>query len=210
MTTDPNKAQRIIAAAVRLFGVREFGEITLEAVAKEAAVAKGTLYLYFSDKDDLFFQSAISGFDEMCERLRASAAEGAATFDDRLVRTCQTIGDFFRERRPLFRMILFEGERTRSRGATLRQRWLKRRKQMTAIVTEILAAGVASGDLRSELPAEVLAEYLLGMLRTRSWELENQPEARRTQASVVELFLHGAGGCRPRDGRAAPVELLNL
>ena len=188
-----DKKQRIMEAAVRRFRTREFHEITLDEVASEADVGKGTIYLYFSDKEDLFFQTAIAGFDEMCDRLRAAATEGAC-FRDRLVQTCQTISEFFRERRPLFRMILSEGERTLGRRASLRQRWLEHRKKMTAIVTEIVAHGVESGDVRADVPAEILTEYLLGMLRTRSWELEAQPEALRTLGSVVDLFINGATG----------------
>jgi TetR/AcrR family fatty acid metabolism transcriptional regulator len=188
-----DKRQRITEAAVRLFRKREFHEITLDEVATEADVGKGTIYLYFSDKNDLFFQTAVAGFDELCERLRASAAEGAS-FRDRLVQTCQTISDFFRKRRPLFRMIMSEGERALGRGASLRQRWLERRKKMTAIVTEIVAHGVESGDVRADVPAEILTEYLLGLLRTRSWELEDQPESLRTLGSVVDLFINGAAG----------------
>ena len=194
-----DKKQRIMEAAVRLFRTREFHEITLDEVATAADVGKGTIYLYFSDKNDLFFQTAVAGFDEMCGRLNAGATN-AAPFRDRLLQTCQTISGFFSERRPLFRMILSEGERTLGRGASLRQRWLKRREKMTAIIAEIIARGVESGDVRADLPAEILTEYLLGMLRTRSWELEDQPEALRTLGSVVDLFINGAAG-QARPGR---------
>lgn len=186
-----DKKQRIMEAAVRLFRARQFHELTLDEVATEADVGKGTIYLYFTDKDDLFFQTAVAGFDEMCERLRASATDGAS-FRDRLVQASETISDFFRERRPLFRMILAEGERTLGRGKSLRQRWSEQRKKMTAIVAGIVMHGVESGEVRGDVPAEIMAEYLLGMLRTRSWELEDQPAARRTLASVVDLFVNGA------------------
>jgi AcrR family transcriptional regulator len=193
LTPSIDKKQRIMEAAVRLFRTRQFHEMTLDEVATAADVGKGTIYLYFSDKNDLFFQTAVAGFDEMCERLRASATEGAC-YRDRLTEACQTISDFFRERRPLFRMILSEGERVLGRGASLRQRWLEHRKQMTAIMTEIVAKGIESGDVRADVPAEILTEYLFGMLRTRSWELEDQPESRRTPGSVVDLFINGAAG----------------
>ena len=200
------KKQRIMEAAVRLFRSRQFHEMTLDEVAAEAAVGKGTIYLYFTDKNDLFFQTAVAGFDEMCERLQASVAEGAS-FRDRLLQMCQTICDFFRERRPLFRMILTEGERTLASGASMRQLWLERRKQMSGIVTAIVAHGATSGDVRADLPPEILAEYLLGMLRTRSWELEDQPETLRTLASVVDLFVNGAAGRTPPPPAAKPKTL---
>ena len=199
LSTSLDKKQRIMEAAVRLFRSLEFHEITLDEVAREADVGKGTIYLYFSDKDDLFFQTAVAGFDEMCERLKASATVGAP-FRERLVTMCETISDFFRARRPLFRMILTEGERALGRRPSLRERWLERRKKMSAIVKDIVALGAASGDVRADVPAEILSEYLLGMLRTRSWELEDQPESLRTLGSVVDLFLNGAAGPRRATG----------
>ena len=74
----------------------------------------------------------------------------------------------------------------------MRQRWLIRRKAMTAAVAEIIGRGVAAGEIRSDLPAEVLAEYLLGMLRTRAMEMADRPEAERGLAGMVDLFVTGA------------------
>jgi AcrR family transcriptional regulator len=170
----PDKRQRIMQAAEQLFRTRQFHEITLDEVARVADVGKGTLYLYFSDKEDLFFQTAVAGFDEMCELLRQNATNGIA-FRDGLLRTCETVSGFFRQRRPLFRMILSQAERAMERGGGLRERWLERRKK-----------------IRSDLSAEILAEYLLGMLRTRAWELEDQPEPMRSHEALVDLFTQGA------------------
>ena len=187
----PDKRQRIMQAAEQLFRTRQFHEITLDEVARVADVGKGTLYLYFSDKEDLFFQTAVAGFDEMCELLRQNATNGIA-FRDGLLRTCETVSGFFRQRRPLFRMILSQAERAMERGGGLRERWLERRKTMTGAVAAIIAGGMTSGEIRSDLSAEILAEYLLGMLRTRAWELEDQPEPMRSHEALVDLFTQGA------------------
>lgn len=180
-------------AAEQLFRTRRVHEITLDEVARHADVGKGTIYLYFSDKEDLIFQAAVAGFDEMCLLLRQNAAKGVA-FREALLRTCETISVFFQARRPLFRIILSEGERDmESGGVGLRQRWRERRKTMAEAVAAIVAQGTASGEIRADVPAEILAEYLLGMLRTRAWELEDRPEAQRSLAAVVDLFINGAG-----------------
>jgi AcrR family transcriptional regulator len=186
-----DKKQRIMQAAEKVFRTRQFHEVTLDEVARVADVGKGTIYLYFSDKEDLFFQTAVGGFDGMCGLLQAHASDDGP-FRDGLVRTCETISGFFRERRPLFRLILAQGERALECGGSLRRRWLERRKAMTQAVAAIIRRGVAAGAIRSDLPADVLAEYLLGLLRTRSWELADRPEAVRTIPAVVDLFLNGA------------------
>jgi TetR/AcrR family fatty acid metabolism transcriptional regulator len=187
-----DKKQRLIQAAERLFRSNRFHEITLDEIAREANVGKGTIYLYFSDKEDLIFQAAVTGFDEMCTLLWQNVGEGVA-FRDGLLRMCETISAFFKERRPLFRIIRSEGERAmESTGTRLSQRWQQRRKTMTEAVAAVIAKGVASGEIRGDIPPEILAEYLLGMLRTRSWELEDRPEPLRSHALMVDLFTKGA------------------
>jgi len=188
-----DKKQRIMQAVEQLFRTRRFDAVTLDEVAREADVGKGTIYLYFSDKEDVIFQTAVCGFDEMCRLLTQNAAE-EGTFRERLLRACERISAFFQARRPLFRIILLEGERAGEGGGSgLHQRWRKRRKTLTGAVAAIIAQGMESGGVCPGLPAEILAEYLLGMLRTRSWELEDRPQPQRTLASVVDLFLKGAG-----------------
>jgi len=187
-----DKKQRIMQSAEQLFRTRRFHEITLDEIARDADVGKGTIYLYFSDKEDLIFQAAVAGFDTMCQTLGKNAAQGVA-FRDALLRTCEVISGFFQARRPLFRIILSEGERDMENGGPgLRQRWRERRKPMTEAVAAVVAQGMASGEIRADVPAEILAEYLLGMLRTRSWELEDRPQEQRSLATVVDLFINGA------------------
>jgi AcrR family transcriptional regulator len=191
MSTD--KKQRIMQAAEQVCRTRRVHEVTLDEIARQADVGKGTIYLYFSDKEDLIFQAAVTGLDELCQLLQQNAVRGVA-FHEALLQTCESLCAFFQARRPLFRIILSEGERAMEDvGVSLRQRWRERRKPMVEAVAAIVGQGIASGEIRADLPAEILAEYLLGMLRTRSWELEGWPDAQRSPAVVVDLFLNGAG-----------------
>jgi len=180
-------------AVASVFRNRRLHDVTLDEIARHANVAKGTIYLYFEDKEDVIFQSAVTGFDEMCGLLRAIAEE-SVPFRERLLRACDRIVVFFRERRPLFRIVLSEGERAmESEGAGLRQRWRERRRVMTDAVATVLAEGMAAGEVRADIRPEILAEYLLSLLRTRSWDLEDWPESDRSHITVVDLFLNGVG-----------------
>ena len=48
------RPQELLAAAIDLFVERGFASTRLEDVAKRAGVSKGTLYLYFENKEELF------------------------------------------------------------------------------------------------------------------------------------------------------------
>ncbi|MFA6135273.1 MAG: TetR/AcrR family transcriptional regulator [Phycisphaerae bacterium] len=188
-----DKRQLIMQAAERLFTNRRFHEVTTDDVAREAGVGKGTLYQYFHDKDDLFFETANSGFDEMCDLLRRKVPE-TAPFGEQLLGACMEISSFFGRRRKLLRMMQSEEARLSVFNGPLHQRWMDKRKTLISALAAIVARGVEQGQVRPDVPTEVLASFLLGMLRTRAADLHDADEQFRKYEWVVELFRHGAAG----------------
>jgi AcrR family transcriptional regulator len=47
--------KEIVAAAVRLFSQKGFKQTSIEALAREAGVGKGTIYSYFRNKTEIFY-----------------------------------------------------------------------------------------------------------------------------------------------------------
>src|SRR5437868_5750323 len=69
---DPNRSQQILDTAARLFDKRRYHEVRMEDVATQAGVAKGTLYRYFQDKEDLFIALLISATETFCREVEAA------------------------------------------------------------------------------------------------------------------------------------------
>lgn len=70
-----NKKEKIIKAALDLFCEKGFADTDVDSVAKKAGVGKGTVYLYFKDKKDLFISSitfALKFFNTDLEKSVAS------------------------------------------------------------------------------------------------------------------------------------------
>ncbi|MEX0839234.1 MAG: helix-turn-helix domain-containing protein [Parvibaculum sp.] len=63
-----DKREIILTAALDLFRHYGYRRTSMEDIARAAAVAKGTLYLYFKSKDELF--------EAICQSLAAQIAEG--------------------------------------------------------------------------------------------------------------------------------------
>jgi len=186
-----DKRQHIMQAAEKLFTSRQFHEVTTDDVAAAANVGKGTIYRYFQDKDDLLFQITTNGFDELCDLLRQKVS-AKAPFPEQLLEACQQVRNFFQRRRQLLRMMEEENGRIAWCEGDLRQRWLERRKKLVAALGVILAQGVREGVIRGDIPAEVLGNFLLGMLRTQARDLDGAAEPMRRLNVVVELFVNGA------------------
>jgi AcrR family transcriptional regulator len=75
------RPEELVAAALAVFGERGFRQTTLEEVAARAGVSKGTVYLYFKSKDDLFravVKLKVAALLEPAEAM-ARAHDGSAT-----------------------------------------------------------------------------------------------------------------------------------
>jgi len=53
---DPEKRQRILAGARHVFFSYGFDGASMDAIARAASVSKGTLYVYFENKNTLFYE----------------------------------------------------------------------------------------------------------------------------------------------------------
>jgi AcrR family transcriptional regulator len=190
-----DKKSTILRAAEELVKGRRFHEVTMEGIARAAHVSKGTIYTYFRDKDELFFQLATDGFEELCELL--GKPEGSdLPFRQRLLDVCRQISSFFEQRKPLMRVMIDQEGRTAGFHREMRGRLKEGRLRMVRAVSAVIERGVTERQVRSDLSASALAEMLLGMLRSRGRRLHDEGEELLSIENVVEVFLNGAGSTR--------------
>ena len=106
------RRQTILSAALEEFSTRGFAAARLDDVARRAGVAKGTIYLYFRDKETLF-QELVRA--ELSPVVLALEAAPAADLPLRVVAE-QLVTIFAREifsthRKDVIRLVLTEGPR---------------------------------------------------------------------------------------------------
>jgi AcrR family transcriptional regulator len=196
-TADPAKSRRIIDAAVQLFAERPFHEVRMEDIAVRAQVAKGTLYLHYKDKEDLFLGILNDGLNSLVERLEASL-EAEMPPEEKLLAMNRESFRYF-ERNHFFLEVMqrieflrfgmkspcFEETRGRMQGLLMR------------IFREFPSRAKASDE---DLALEVIAHS--GMMKEilhslpRPWP-EDLPER------VTRLFLYGLGVEPKERGRRA-------
>jgi AcrR family transcriptional regulator len=100
------RQQDIMAAARELFLSKGYHETTLEEIARQAEFGKGTLYNYFSSKEELF--QAITGqlFDEWESLARAELVEGEGDSHRRLVAYARQVMVHTRDNAALISFIM--------------------------------------------------------------------------------------------------------
>lgn len=182
----PGLRERILAAAVHVFAHRPFHEVHVEDVAQEAGVAKGTVYRYFPNKEELYLASLFQGIDELQAELhRVAAAEADPV--QRLRALVQALLRFFWGR-DLFFLLLHRSEE--GRDAPNVRAWLVRRRSFAQLIADTLDEGIAMRKIRP-IDVRVATESVLGMLRGvhRYRTTGDTPEA--SASAVLDIFLHG-------------------
>lgn len=66
--------------------------------------------------------------------------------------------------------------------------------------------GIKEGRIRDDILPEILADFLLGMLRTRAWDLADASEAMRRHSVIVDLFCNGAFALKTRKMLSSRIE----
>ena len=94
-----NKRNLILNALETLLPGKRFHEITLDEVAKSAQVGKGTIYLYFKDKDSLFAELVCYRLEILSDELVKLENCGK---DDLPEKVFELVGGFIRKHRSGF------------------------------------------------------------------------------------------------------------
>src|SRR5262250_3381524 len=87
------KRKAILDAARSVFAKKGFADTSVEDIAEQAGIAKGTLYLYFPSKDQIY----LAGLLEDARRLDALCREtmaAAQTWQDKVRAYVQTKLDY--------------------------------------------------------------------------------------------------------------------
>ena len=75
------KRELIIEAAAELFSHKSYHEVMMEDVAKLISVAKGTVYNYFTSKEELYFSIIQLRMEKLISSLKEKIAEEENSID---------------------------------------------------------------------------------------------------------------------------------
>lgn len=185
-----DKAKQILKTAETLFAQGRYHEVTLDDICAKAGIGKGTVYRYFKDKEDLFWQVILSGLDELVESVQAVGAAGGDPGEGlRGVVTC--IFDFYAKRAGLFGLMWSEEFRGSEGKRRVRRERRKRDEAMVGVVSDFIAQGIETGVYAAELSPRAAALLLLGMVRTAGHHWRDMPADTDWHLAVLDLFERG-------------------
>ena len=173
---------RILEAAVLVFGTAGFDAASMAEIALQSAVAKGTVYLYFPSKEQLFEEAY-----QQCqrERLHACGVDAEEQLDV-MAKLCRRL-------RNGTRWELAEPLKNRLVRAYLTHPVFGKRVAhvVEALNTQALMPlfqqGVSTGELRS-LPLDLLAEMYIRFGSAVYYYIEKHPEDAEDEALWQDIY----------------------
>jgi AcrR family transcriptional regulator len=152
------REREILQAALRLFDDEDWQQVTIERIAQEAEIGKGTVYLHFPSKEDIYGRLALDFARQLLARLQK--IDPGLSVVDRLRAVIRIIFDAHRGGRRYQRIVDYcnrEDFRRRldaSNGAELQ----RADEEITGLVVAIVQQGIALGTF----PARALDTLLWG------------------------------------------------
>lgn len=143
------RCRAIREAALRVVGRKGLEKATVDDIALEAGVAKGTLYLYFRSRDEIIEKTIGAAVDDLLARLqRAADGAGPGPFADALERVLTAQFAYFDENRDFFRLYFASGEYSEDRRLRQSRRYRLHLDQLVALIKR----GRRRGELKSLEP----------------------------------------------------------
>ena len=147
-----NRKNSILKAARKLFFERGFKSVTVDLIAAKAEVSKGSIYLYFDSKEEIYTQILISANIERHKEIENFARQ-EGTASELLLKYARVYVDFFLENNELFRILMTFMLHAENMNLTEEQntQLIHTTNENIRTVSEILQKGVDTGEFSSQI-----------------------------------------------------------
>jgi len=183
------RRREILAAAIKVFGKKGFADTSVDDIAAAAKIAKGTLYLYFRSKEDIYATALRQAIHELHALIadRLSTAHGLRR---KLAIIVAARLEFWMDQKNLYRLIITVGREQKHRRQT----------------NDVLRAGhegfiaifkeaVQAGEIKPQ-PFDDLAWAILDMIRgcnERRLDNLNPNNPQQDAANITSIALQRLG-----------------
>lgn len=194
-----NRRNVILKSARRLFFEKGFRSVTVDSIAKKAELSKGSVYLYFKSKEEIYTQILLEHIEKFHKAVSGLLSEGRTASDD-LKTYAGVYVDFFLGDRELFRILMNYMLHTEHMNlpADVDVHLVKATNKTVMIIEEIFQKGIRTGEFSSDLDVRQKRNAVWGLLNgvislyLFTGEEEKREERIRTTINAgLNLFLRG-------------------
>lgn len=187
------RKKAILEGAAYLFAENDFHDVKMDDIASQIGISKGTLYLYYKNKDDLF----LSIIKEGINRLQKILEQAISTDEDFVSVLKILVHDFlyfFEMHTPFFKIL--QSDLNKMSLESHREMHLAAEQvyiEFSELLEKLMRKGkgeVISDSLDPMIPAMALRGLLTSFFHQRLLMGNNIPLDQYAD-SLIDIFLHG-------------------
>jgi TetR/AcrR family transcriptional regulator, repressor for uid operon len=181
--------ERILQSAIDTFSQYGFDKTRMEDIAEAAKLAKGTLYLYFKSKEDLFYAIC----DRDLNKLKDQLSDMFTTKQDFL----SDVGMFYDNYRKMTHdgeKVIIEALAESSRNPKLRKTLYKQKMKIFYTIIKYLDLKIEKGFFRKGVDASAIATGLVALydgLTINNLLGVNEPYNKKAWTETVKALISG-------------------
>lgn len=189
-----NTKEKILNSAVNLFSKNNYHAVSMNQIAEDADLSKGTLYWHFDSKEELFSKILIRGIDYFKKRFREILNSEQKT-EDKIYSLVEIVVNTFSENMNL--IILFKNN-SPIITQELEDKKCQQHQGFLDIISQIIEEGIKRGAITAkkanELSLMVLSilfsDQIIRMLRNNS----SQKQIQKTIDFIYDFIMYGITG----------------
>ncbi len=196
--TEEEKLQRreeILISSAALFSRRGFHAVTVDDIAQEAGLSKGTIYLYFAHKEEIFSSLIKRLTDELNTNLQTAISENI-DFRQKLRNLVITYMRFFEENETFFK--IFQSEKSHLSLASKSEMHDYAHAAFHSfygIMQSVIREGISRRLLR-EVNIDHATKVLRGIINSFTFHrvfIEKKEEVDVEVDAIIDIFMNGVG-----------------
>ena len=160
-----NRKNTILRVARKLFFERGFKAVTVDLIAAKAEVSKGSIYLYFDSKEEIYTQILISANIERHKDIE-NFGKRNGTASELLLNFAREYVDFFLDNNELFRILMTFMLHADDMNLTEEQntQLIYTTNENILTISELLRKGIDSGEFVSDIDIRRTQYAIWGLL----------------------------------------------
>ncbi len=187
---DNRTENRILKAALKQFGSKGFDRATVDSIARVAGIAKGTIYLYFKNKEAIYAGACVQQFDRLMEGMTAEIS-AAGSAEQKLTGIAQYLSSYIvkiRSSLPFFDIenIHLTAQTLKSLHSVVMPKMIK----MNRIIAEVISLGIKDREFR-ELDPQIAAFCFISLMRAMFMNMMFKFDTAENADDIMRIFLCG-------------------
>ncbi len=189
------RRSQLLDGARRIFSRKGFYAATVDEIAESAGVAKGTVYLYFRSKEELYFAVMQHDLDELYAATVARLAESSGAHE-KIRAYIKVRFDFAESRQEFLKLLHSEAATLMSTNQPLAHLIRVTYPERTRLLLKgVLEQAITRGEMR-RVPIDVAARLIYELtvaLVHRRLTTEQLATADEELNTALDLLWHGLG-----------------